>query len=65
MGRARAPRENRDRGDAVVFETYYPEGAEPQEAGERYRDVPLGVEAAWPPPEEPVSASPPRPRLPA
>jgi hypothetical protein len=35
-----------------VFETYYPEGAEPQGAAERYSDIPLGVEAAWPPPED-------------
>lgn len=35
-----------------MFETYYPESAEPQEAAERYSDIPLGVEAAWPPPEE-------------
>ena len=35
-----------------MFETYYPESAGQDEAAERYRDVPLGVEAAWPPPDE-------------
>jgi hypothetical protein len=40
-----------------VFETYYPEPAERQQAAERYSDIPLGVEAAWPPHEEPAEAS--------
>jgi hypothetical protein len=31
-----------------MFETYYPERAEQPESADRYRDVPLGVEAAWP-----------------
>ena len=39
-----------------MFETYYPEPAEWQQAAERYSDVPLGVEAAWPPHEAPAEA---------
>ena len=31
-----------------MFEDHYPERTKPQEAADRYRDVPLGVEAAWP-----------------
>ena len=35
-----------------MFETYYPERTELPEAADRYRDTPLGVEAAWPPTAE-------------
>ena len=31
-----------------MFETYYPVRTELPEAADRYRDTPLGVEAAWP-----------------
>jgi hypothetical protein len=31
-----------------MFETEYPEHARQAEEPDRYRDVPLGVEAAWP-----------------
>ncbi len=33
-----------------MFEDFQPEGFEPQPAADRYRDIPLGVEAAWPAP---------------
>jgi hypothetical protein len=35
-----------------MFEDFYPECAASQEQPERYSDVPLGVEAAWPSPAE-------------
>jgi len=40
-----------------MFETYYSEHTELPEAVDRYRDVPLGVEAAWRPCRELVEAA--------
>ena len=40
-----------------MFETYYSEHTELPEAVDRYRDVPLGVEAAWCPRRELVEAA--------
>jgi len=40
-----------------MFETYYPVRTELPEAADRYRDTPLGVEAAWRPCEELVEAA--------
>jgi hypothetical protein len=41
----------RQSGERAMFETYYPcaDRDERPEATDRYCDVPLGVEAAWPP----------------